>query len=129
VWATISCQCRKGFGWHEPAQRPHRRAAYQRRGIVQQPDGFRCKRRIAGISDRDQHVAHKPVAPRALDRRLRKHLSERGIVDTGEIGESRRRQILTRGELALAAGLREFVPGAYRETIVAAEDAIADRAA
>src|SRR5262249_17996734 len=129
AWATISRQGRKAFGGHEPAQRPYRRAAHQRRGIVQQLDSLRCKRRIAGIADRDQHIAHEPVATRALDRRLRKHLSERRVVETGEIGEPRNRQFLTRGEFALAAGLREFVPGAYRETIVATEDAIADRAA
>ena len=38
-------------------------------------------------------------------------------------------QLVARGELGLAAFLRELVPGADRETIVAAIDAIADRLA
>src|SRR5262249_13490565 len=44
----------------------------------------------------------------------------------GEIGEAWRRQCITCGELALAACLRELVPRAYRQAIIAAEDAIAD---
>ena len=30
--------------------------------------GFRGEWRVAGIADRDQHIAQEPVAPRALDR-------------------------------------------------------------
>src|SRR5262249_20104623 len=64
---------------------------------------------------------------RALDRRFRKHLPECRVVQTREIGEARGPQFLARRELHLAAGLRELVPRAYRQTIIAAEDAVADR--
>src|SRR5262249_5250963 len=79
--------------------------------------------------DRDQHVAHEAVAPGALDRRSGKELAERGIVEEHEIGERRRLQLPACRELRLVAGLRELVPGAHRQAIVAAIYAVADRAA
>src|SRR5262249_38299555 len=65
----------------------------------------------------------------ALDRRFRKHLPECRVVETGEVGEARGLQFVPRRKLHLVAGLRELVPRAYRQTIVAAEDAVADRGA
>ena len=76
----------------EPRQRPHGRAAHQRRGIVEQPLGLRGERGIARIADRDQHIAHEAVAPDALDRRFGKQRAERRIVEPRQFGERRRAQ-------------------------------------
>src|SRR5258708_6967337 len=51
------------------------------------------------------------------------------IIELREFAQARCSQLVTRGELGLAAFLRELVPRAGRETIVAAIDAIADRLA
>src|SRR5882724_13417870 len=51
------------------------------------------------------------------------------IIELREFAQAGRAQLVARGELGLAAFLRELVPGAGRETIVAAIDAIADRLA
>ena len=107
-------------------QRPHRRAAHQRACIVEQALGLCRQRRIAGVADRDQHIADEAVAADALDRRFRKQRAKRGIVEPCEIGKSRRAQFVARGEFRLAAFLRELVPRTHGEAIVAAIDAVAD---
>ena len=71
----------------EPPERPHRGAAHQRRGIGEQPLGLGRERGIAGIADRDQHVAHEAVAAGALDRRFREQRAEGRVVEPREIGE------------------------------------------
>ncbi len=88
--------------------------------------GFSGKRRIAGIADRDQHVAHEPDAAGALHRRFGEQRAERRVIEPRKIGEPRRAQFLSGHELRLAGGFGEFVPGTHREAIVAAEDAVAD---
>ena len=87
------------------------------------------KRGIAGIAGGDQHVAHEAVAADALDRRAREQRPEAGIVERQQVGQRRRSQIVAGGELRLRCGLRELVPRADREAVVAAIDAIADRRA
>ena len=112
----------------EPRHGPDRHRADKRRGIVQQAHSLRGKTRIPGIADGDQHVAHEPVAARALDRRA-------GEAGCGKPASSSRRVRPAAGasrssraaQLRLAPGLGELVPGADGEAIVAAEDAVADR--
>ena len=55
--------------------------------------------------------------------------AERRVVEPRELGERGALQLVARGELRLAAGLRELVPRADRQAIVAAVDAVADRGA
>ena len=81
----------------------------------------------SGVADRDQHIADETVAADALDRRFCKQRAKRRVVEPREIGELRRAQFFARGEFGLAPGLRELVPRAHREAIVAAIDAVADR--
>ena len=83
----------------------------------------------SGVADRDQHVAHKAVAADALDRRFREQRAKRGIVEPRQIRQRRRAQLLARGEFGFAPCLRELVPRADRQAIVAAIDAVADRLA
>ena len=109
----------------ETAERPHRGAANQRRGIAEQSLGFAGKACVSGIADRDQHVAQKAVAADALDRAFGEQRAEAGIVEPRQFGKLRRAQHLARLKLHLAAGLGEFVPRTHRETIVAAVDAVA----
>ena len=113
----------------EPPERPDGGAAHQRRGIVEQPLGLRRERALAAIADRDQHIAHEAVAPGALHRRFGEQRAERRIVEPRELGEPRRAQRLARRKLRLAPGLRELVPRADREAIVAAIDAVAHQRA
>ena len=113
----------------EPAERPHRGAAHQRRGIAEQPLGLAGKACVAGIADRDQHIAHETVAADALDRALGEQRAEAGVVEPRQFGERRRAQRLARLELRLAAGLGELVPRTDREAIVAAVDAVAHQRA
>ena len=112
---------------HQLRQRPRRGAAHQRAGVIEQAFGLGRQGRIAGVADRDQHIAHEPVAADALDRRFGESRAERGIVEPRQIGERGRAQFVARGEFGFAAGLRELVPRADREAIVAAIDAVADR--
>jgi len=109
----------------ETAERPYRGAAYQRRGIAEQPLGLAGKAGIFGIADRDQHVAQKAIAADALDRAFTEQRAEARVVEPRQFGERRRALRVTRGKLQLAAGLGEFVPWTDRETIVAAVDAVA----
>ncbi len=81
---------------------------------------------LAGIADRDEHVAHEAVAARALDRGAGEAGPEGGIVEAGEVRERRRGEVLALLEADLAPGLRELVPRADGEAIVAAEHAVAD---
>ena len=65
----------------------------------------------------------------ALDRTAGEMSAETRLVEPGEIGERRRREIGARAQLRLTAEAGEFVPRADGETIVAAIDAIAHRRA
>src|SRR6185369_7352395 len=67
-----------------------------------------------------------PVAARALDRRTSETGAESGVIETGQFGERRRLEILTLLQPRLAPGLRELVPGADGEAVVAAKNAVAD---
>ena len=53
--------------------------------IVKAPLGLGNQRRIPGIADCDQHVAHETIASRAFDRRLREHLSKFCVVEAHEV--------------------------------------------
>ena len=77
-------------------KRPYRSAADQWRGIIQQPLRFRCERVVAGIADRDQHIAQETLAPDALDRRFGKQRAEIGVIEPRQIGEPRRAQVIAR---------------------------------
>ena len=87
----------------------------------------RRQRRVAGVADRDQHIADEAVAAGALHRGLGEHRAERRVVELRKLGERRRARHVARGELGVAAGLRELVPRADREAVVAAVDAVADQ--
>ena len=82
-----------------------------------------------GIADRDQHIAHEACAADALDRAFAEQRAEAGVVELHQFGKARRLQYGTRRKLRFAPGLREFVPRANRQAIVAAVDAIADQRA
>ena len=89
----------------------------------------RTQPRIAGIADRDDHIAQEARMADALDRTAGEMSAETRFVEPGEIGERRRREIGAGLQLRLAAEAGEFVPRADGEAIVAAVDAIAHRGA
>ena len=110
----------------EPAQRPDGGAAHERRSISRAAARHRgTSVGVARVADRDQHIAQKAGAADALDRALGEQRAEAGIIKAGQFGERRRAQRGARRKLRLAAGAREFVPGADRQAIVAAVDAVA----
>src|SRR6266702_2641957 len=111
----------------EPAERPDRGTANERRRIIEKPLGFGSETRIAGIADRDQHITDKTRTADTLDRAFGEQRAERGIVEPDEFGKLQRAQHLARGEFYFAACDCKFVPWANREAIVAAIDAIADQ--
>ena len=78
-----------------------------------------------GIADGDEHVAQKTVAADALDGRAGKLGAEGGFVEDGEVRERRRGKIVAGLQFHLAGRLRELVPRADGEAIVAAIDAVA----
>ena len=119
----------EGVGREEALQGPHRHRAHQSRAVAQTRFGGGGERGLAGIADRDQHIAHKAITGDALDRRAAEQFAKRRIVQRGEIGKPRRAQLRPRREGDFARSLREFVPGTDRQTVVAAVDAIADGAA
>ena len=108
------------------AQRPHRGAAHQRACVVEQPLGLRCQRRIAGVADRDQHIANEAVAADALDRRFREQRAKRRVVEPRQSASSGARNASRAASFASRPSLRELVPRADRKAIVAAIDAVAD---
>ena len=62
------------------------------------------KARLPAVADRDQDVAHEPIASGALDRRAGKAAPE-GVVQLDELRERRRAQIVARLQLvSLAVG-------------------------
>src|SRR5579871_242365 len=71
-------------------QRPHRCTTDQRARIGQKTFGLAGQRGIAGIADRDQHIADKAVTAGALNRRFCKTRAKAGIVETREPGKVRR---------------------------------------
>ena len=71
----------------KPAESPNRGAAHQQRFILEQSLGLVRKIRVAGIADRDQHVADETRAADALDRAFGKQRAECTIVESGEIGK------------------------------------------
>src|ERR1700722_14722422 len=117
---------RKLFRRHQLRQRPYRRTANQRALVGQQMFCFNGHRAVVRIADRDQDIADEPVAADALDRRFCKSCAKRRVIKAREFRKSRRTQIVARSEFGFAPGLREFVPWADREAIVAAIDAVAD---
>jgi hypothetical protein len=77
------------LGAVEATERPDRSAANQRRGVVEQSPGLAGQRRIAGITDRDEHVAHEARAPDAFDRAFREQRPEARIIKPREFGKPR----------------------------------------
>ena len=114
------------LGRGKPRQRPDRHArapAAPRRRAAARPR--RARPGIAAVADRDQHVAHEPVAADALDRAAGEPAPEGRIVERGQLGQWRATQVLARLQLQLGRGLGELVPRADGEAIVAAIDAVA----
>ena len=65
--------------------------------------------------------------PDALDRAAGEQARNAASSSRDEVGQRGRREIGPRLQLGLARRLRELVPGADGEAIVAAVDAVADR--
>src|SRR5690606_5321772 len=87
----------------------------------------RLQRPVAAVAGGYQAVAHEAVAPDPFDRRSREQLAEARIVERQQLGKPRRRQLGPRQErLVPRGGLRELVPRANGQGIVAAVDAISD---
>ena len=120
---------RDGSAPQELAQRPDRHGPHQRRWVGEPGLDQRGKTRLGAVADRDQDVAHEPIASGALDRRAGEAPPEAGVVQLDELRERRRAQIVARLQLGLACRAGELVPGADREAVVAAVDAIAHRGA
>ena len=51
--------------------------------------GLAGQRRIAGITDRDEHVAHEARAPDAFDRAFREQRPEARVIKPREFGKPR----------------------------------------
>ncbi len=122
----LGAQRREVAHRQQARQRPHRHGAHQVGWIAKQPFRFLGERPVAGIADGDQHVADKAVTARTLDGRGRKKAAESPVVEAGELGELGRDKIFVCREVRLMSGLRELVPGADRQAIVASKDAVAD---
>ena len=110
----------------EPAERPDGGAAHERRSVVEQPLG------LAGTSAASPELPmaistlrRKRARPMRLTALLANSARKRRVVEPGQFGERRRAQRRARRKLRLAAGVREFVPRADRQAIVAAVDAVA----
>ena len=93
------------------------RRARERRQIVARSD----------IAERDADVAQKAAALDPLDRRAAKHFSELLVIEREEIAQPHLRDRRPRRERALARNLREAIPRAGVEAIVATVNAIADQ--
>ena len=52
----------ESLGRPQPRQRPHRCAPHERRGVREPRFGHRRQRRVGGVADRHQDVAHEAVA-------------------------------------------------------------------
>src|SRR5687768_2636692 len=90
------------------------------------PNRFGGELPLLRVADGDQDVADEALPPGALDRRAGKTGAERGVVETGKLGQKRGGKILALRETRLASDLRELVPWTNRQTVVATENAVAD---
>ena len=69
----------------ELRQCPDGHCANERRFVFEQPLGFLGKRYVSGIADRDQHIAHEPVAPDPFDWRAAEQGAEISLVQSRQI--------------------------------------------
>ena len=91
------------------------------------PLGSAPDRRVA---DGVEHVAHEAVAADALDRALGEERAEGRVVQRGELGQRRAAAAPSRACSAVSRpSCGELVPGADRQAVVAAVDAVAERGA
>ena len=77
----------------QSSRRPHRHGAHQRRGMVELFHDHRTQPRIARIADGDEHIAQEARMADALDRTAGETGAEPRVVEPGEFGERRRREI------------------------------------
>ena len=112
----------------QPRQRPDRRAAHQRRRVVQQPLRLDGQRRVAGVADGVEHVAHEAVAADALDRALARTARGRPASSSArEVGQGRRASARRGRPASLSRAVPgELVPRTDRQAVVAAVDAVAE---
>ena len=114
----------------EPAERPHRGAANQRR--AHRPAAARPAGASAGSPELPIAIStlrtkrSRPVRFTAVLANSARNAASSSRASSASFGA---RSHVARGELGLAAGLRELVPRADREAIVAAVDAVADQRA
>ena len=127
--AAGALPARRTGGRHQPRQRPYSRAAHQRRGVVE-------KRAPA-----PGHSDVSPELPAAISTLRTKRSRPMRLIGEpansarkpassrrSEFGERRRARDRRAPQARLAARLRELVPRADRKAVVAAIDAVADRA-
>src|SRR6202007_1464330 len=86
---------------------------------------LRCTAVAQGIGD----VPHEAIAADALEGGAGEAPPEGGFIERRELGQRRRGELGTRREGRLAGVLRELVPRAGGEAIVAAVDAVAEQRA
>ena len=111
----------------QPFDRPLRRFGHHRSRIVRQRAQVGEKSRIAAVARGDGGVADHAVAADALDRGAGENLAEPRVIKVEQIGERGRGKLRPANEGAVGGGgLGELVPGADRQAIVAAIDAVAD---
>src|SRR5512132_4533814 len=85
--------------------------------------------RVRGsVGDGDAHVAHQAIPSAALDGGAAEPGPERGLVQVRELGELRRGEVGARLQGDVRCRYGELVPRACGETVVAAVDAVAERA-
>src|SRR5512132_4518060 len=85
--------------------------------------------RVRGsVGDGDAHVAHQAIPSAALDGRAAEPRPERGLVQVRELGELRCGEVGARLQRDVRCRYGELVPGTGGETVVAAVDAVAERA-
>src|SRR5690554_4367253 len=117
------------FAFAEFAKRPDGHCPYERRGIVDQLPCFFGEGRFARIANRDQHIAHETIAPRALDRGAGEEGAKARIIKPHQLRKQWCLQFLSGMKGAFARGLRELVPGADGKTIIATVNPVAHRLA
>ena len=102
-------------------------AAHERRGVAEKPHGLAASPGSPELPSAISDVAHEAVAPGALDRRAGETRAEGGVVEPRRARRAAAPRDSSRcTSRASRPACGELVPGADREAVVAAEDAVAD---
>ena len=111
----------------QPSNRPHRHRTHERRSVAEKPDGLGGEPGVARVADARSATLRtkrsRPVRLTGVPANFARKAASSSRASSASGGAANSSRCTSR---ASRPGLGELVPGADREAVVAAEDAVAD---